>query len=81
MFAFVYAELPGQPRLLAYRKGVKMATFEMYYSYGQYRWRLRDSNHKIIADSAEGYSSKYNVQRAIGNVKHEVPGARVVDNT
>jgi uncharacterized protein len=58
-----------------------MAYFDMYRSYGEYRWRLRDGNFRIIADSAEGYASKYNCERAIENVKSEVPGARVVDNT
>jgi len=58
-----------------------MAYFDMYRSYGQYRWRLRDGNHKIIADSAEAYVSRSNCKHAIENVKSEVPGARVVDNT
>jgi uncharacterized protein YegP (UPF0339 family) len=58
-----------------------MAYFDMYRSYGQYRWRLRDGNHRIIADSAEAYVSKWNCERAIANVKSEVPAARVVDNT
>lgn len=47
----------------------------------QYRWRLRDGNHKTIADSAEAYVSEWNLNRAIENVKRDVPGARVVDKT
>ena len=58
-----------------------MAYFDMYYSAGRFRWRLRDSNHKTIADGSEGYATKYNLQRAVNNVKREVPGARVIDNT
>jgi uncharacterized protein YegP (UPF0339 family) len=47
----------------------------------QYRWRLRDGNHKIIADSAEAYVSKWNLDRAIENVRRSVPSAKTVDNT
>ena len=37
-------------------------------SNGQWYWRLRDGNHKTIADGSEGYISKENVIRAINNV-------------
>ena len=30
----------------------------------EWRWKLRASNGRIVADSAEGYSSKWNAQRA-----------------
>lgn len=58
-----------------------MAHFVVYYSTRRYWWRLRDSNHKTIADGSEGYASKYNVQRAIDSVRREVPVAHVIDNT
>lgn len=35
---------------------------------GEYRWRLVDTNHRIIADSAEGYVTEQGVHRAIDNV-------------
>ncbi|MBT9391778.1 YegP family protein [Hymenobacter sp. NST-14] len=35
----------------------------------QWRWRFQAGNNKVIADSAEGYVSEYNVKRAIANVK------------
>ena len=37
-----------------------------------YYWRLRDSNGEIIADGAEGYSSRSAVEDAIENVKQEL---------
>jgi uncharacterized protein YegP (UPF0339 family) len=35
----------------------------------EWRWRFQANNNKVIADGAEGYDSKYNVKRAITNVK------------
>lgn len=58
------------------------ATFTIYKdSANEYRWRLRDGNNEIIADSGEGYDSKSNCQRAIENVKNEAPGAGTEDDT
>jgi len=43
--------------------------FQTYQSSnGQWYWRLRDGNHKTIADGSEGYYSHENVVRAINNV-------------
>jgi uncharacterized protein YegP (UPF0339 family) len=43
---------------------------------GLWRWRLRSlGNHKIIADSGEGYSSLSDCDRAIALVKQVVPTA------
>jgi uncharacterized protein YegP (UPF0339 family) len=47
----------------------------------QYYWVLLDNNYRTIAYSGESYVSKYNVERAIANVRGEVPGAYVVDDT
>jgi uncharacterized protein YegP (UPF0339 family) len=47
----------------------------------EYRWRLQDSNNKIIADSAEGYTRKESVERAIPNVKDAVARAVINDRT
>lgn len=42
------------------------AHFEIYPDKsGDWRWRLRAANGRIVADSAEGYASKRNVNRAI----------------
>lgn len=44
----------------------KRAHFEIYPdTSGDWRWRLRAANGRIVADSAEGYASKRNVNRAI----------------
>jgi uncharacterized protein YegP (UPF0339 family) len=32
---------------------------------GEWRWRLKASNGRIISDSGEGYATKGNVKRAI----------------
>jgi uncharacterized protein YegP (UPF0339 family) len=43
------------------------AHFELYRDAGgQWRWRLRARNGRIVADSAEGYASRRNARRAIG---------------
>lgn len=39
---------------------------------GQWRWRLLAANNRIIADSAEGYASKRNAERARDNVIDQV---------
>jgi uncharacterized protein YegP (UPF0339 family) len=44
----------------------------------EYRWRLRDNNHEIIAVSGESYVTKYGAERAVDNVKAEIPNASVV---
>lgn len=38
---------------------------------GEWRWRLRDDNNRIIAESGEGYDSEANVDRAVENVIHK----------
>jgi uncharacterized protein YegP (UPF0339 family) len=43
----------------------------------QYRWRLLASNGLIIADSAEGYSTKAACQHGITLVKQFAPSAPV----
>lgn len=46
-------------------------------SKGEYRWSLLATNGLIIADSAEGYSSKRNVLRAIRTVRKAVDDPQV----
>jgi uncharacterized protein YegP (UPF0339 family) len=56
------------------------STFEVYKDKAdEYRWRLRDGNNEITADSGEGYDSESNCKRAIANVKADVPGAPIKD--
>ena len=45
----------------------------------QWRWRLVAENGEIIADSSEGYVSKYDCEYAIGLVKATTPTTPVVE--
>jgi uncharacterized protein len=38
---------------------------------GQWRWRLRAGNHRIIADSGEGYSRRDRAEKAVALVQAE----------
>jgi uncharacterized protein len=61
-------------------EGHPMATFELFKDrQGQFRWRLKASNGKIIADSGEGYVQKSDCQHGIDLVKSEAAGAGIVD--
>lgn len=58
-----------------------MATFEIYKDKsGQFRWRLKAANGKIIADSGEGYVAKSDCQHGIELVKSDSAAADVKDN-
>lgn len=47
-----------------------MWTFEVYEDKAKlWRWRLKASNGKIVADSAEAYDNKGNAKRAVSTVK------------
>lgn len=47
--------------------------FEIYLDVGRgWRWRLKDANHRIIADSAEAYVSRANAERAVLNVWNDL---------
>jgi len=55
-----------------------MYYFELYKdARGQWRWRLKASNGKVVADSGEGYVSKQSAQEGITLVKTYAPGAAV----
>lgn len=41
----------------------------MYQTGGQWRWRLRAANNKIIADSGEGYNNEADCLAGINLVK------------
>ena len=58
------------------------ATFALYRdTSGEYRLRLRHQNGNIIADSAEGYSSRANAENGIQSVKENSPSAPTDDQT
>ncbi len=59
-----------------------MATFKIYKdAKGEYRWRFRADNYKIVADSAEGYTTKKSCEDGIEIVKKQAPTATVTDET
>ncbi len=44
-----------------------MSSFQFYEDAAkEWRWRLKDGNHKIVADSGEGYKEKAECQKAAG---------------
>jgi uncharacterized protein YegP (UPF0339 family) len=56
-----------------------MLKFEVYKDAAyQYRWRLKASNGRIIADSAEGYVNRRDCEAMIDLIKIHVPSAQVV---
>ena len=59
-----------------------MAAFTIYKDRkGEYRWRFKSSNGRIIADSAEGYDSKRGCERGIEIVQTDSPSADTADET
>lgn len=46
---------------------------------GEWRWRLKASNGRIIADGAEGYSEKRHAYRAVYAMGTAALNARVVE--
>jgi len=55
-----------------------LATFEVYTDdAGEWRWRLLARNGKIIADSAEGYSSKISALNSLDTVRSVARDARI----
>jgi uncharacterized protein YegP (UPF0339 family) len=56
------------------------ATFTMFQDKaGEWRWNLRHQNGNIIADSAEGYSSKAKAKQGLDSVRKNVPGAPITE--
>src|SRR5262249_53086236 len=63
-------------------EGHPMAAFELYKDrQGQFRWRLKASNGKILADSGEGYARRIDGEQGIELVKSEAAAAEVKDLT
>jgi len=55
------------------------ATFELYEdNAGKYRWRLRHRNSNVIADSAQGYSSRQKAIQGLRSVQSNAAGGAVV---
>jgi uncharacterized protein YegP (UPF0339 family) len=70
------------PRRAAAAEGDKKpkATFEVYKDKaGEFRWRLRAQNTKVLATASEGYSDKRSCLSAIESVKRDVVDAPVVE--
>jgi uncharacterized protein YegP (UPF0339 family) len=57
----------------------KQTTFELYKAADGWRWRLVAANGRIIADSGEAYTRRYDAARAITRVRVEANGAPLVD--
>ncbi len=58
------------------------SSFEVYRDgKGEWRWRLKAANGKVIADSAEGYKDRADCPRGIALVRAEAPTARLLDAT
>ena len=58
-----------------------MFKFEVYRdAASDYRWRLKASNGRIVADSGEGYASRSNARRAAENVRRQIGGANIEDS-
>ena len=56
------------------------STFELFTdSAGEYRWRLRHDNSNIIADSAEGYSSRQSAIQGLDAVRRDAIGATMLE--
>jgi len=52
------------------------AAFEIYEdAAGEFRWRLRHRNGRIMADSGEGYAGRSGVEKGIDSVKRNAPNA------
>lgn len=57
-----------------------MWRFEIYQDAARaFRWRLIAPNNKIIADSGEGYATRYNAHRAAETVRSQIGSATTVD--
>lgn len=74
-------EPPEGSRRPRKKKDESKAEFELYEDEGgDWRWRLRHDNGNIIADSAEGYSSKAKAKQGMESVKKNAGGADVQES-
>jgi len=57
-------------------------TFEVYKdNAGEFRWRLKAANGKVIATASEGYKAKADCEKGIESIKSGAADAKVVDMT
>lgn len=55
-----------------------MFKFEIYRDRaGEWRWRLKAGNGRIVGDSGEGYASESNARRAATTARSGISNARV----
>jgi uncharacterized protein YegP (UPF0339 family) len=45
---------------------------------GEWRWRLRADNGRIVADSAEGYANQRDVEIMLASIQLAALGAKIV---
>jgi uncharacterized protein YegP (UPF0339 family) len=56
------------------------ANFEVFEdAAGEYRWRVRTRNGKIVADSGEGYTERNDAEEAVDRVREYAPAADLLD--
>ena len=80
--AGVVALVAPRPAAAAEADKKPAATFEIYKDKaGEYRWRLRMTNTKVIATSGEGYGSKQACEEGIESVKKHAADAAVEEKT
>ena len=46
---------------------------------GEFRWKLRAGNNKVLATSSEGYQAKADCRHAIDLIMHDAASATVVE--
>lgn len=51
---------------------MKFQIYEEEFFKGQWRWRLRAANGRIIADSGEAYSSRSGCRRAVNGLREQM---------
>ncbi len=55
-------------------------TFELYSDKkGEFRWRLRDQNGNVVAESGDSFQTKDSAQNGINLVMQRAPAAAVED--
>lgn len=76
----VRKNVPGAPVVEVTRpEDASQASFEVYEDEaGEWRWRLRHDNGRIIADSGEGYNARGGVTEAVERVREYAPSAHLL---
>lgn len=46
---------------------------------GEWRWRLKSANNRIVADSGEGYETRHGAERACDTVRRGVQPTTLVE--